>query len=158
MDQLLNTKADLESYFSSDVLTENPWMSSKWVFVPMLYCEEIEQEVKISQTCEGFVIQGKYLYSLYYFKNQSGILDLSIVHIMASGNFISEYCSICNTMSDSKIKIVCTYWPQQFHISPTSIKLPGLYNNLKYLHTISTNLFFQAQTALKLNWTRFFNM
>ena len=61
MDQLLNTKADLESYFESDVLTENPWMSSEWVFVPMLYCEEIEQDVKISQTCVDFVIQGKYL-------------------------------------------------------------------------------------------------
>ena len=60
MDQLLNTKTDLESYFKSDVLTENPWMSSEWVFVPMLYCEEIEQEVKISQTCVDFVIQGKY--------------------------------------------------------------------------------------------------
>ena len=74
MDQLLNTKADLESYFASKVLTENPWMSSEWVFVPMLYCEEIEQDVKISQTCVDFVIQGKlptftqtvlHLYSLY---------------------------------------------------------------------------------------------
>ena len=96
MDQLLNTKADLESYFTSNVLTENPWMSSEWVFVPMLYCEEIEQEVRISQTCEDFVIQGKYLYSLYYFKNQSGIPDLSIVHIMASGNFISQRFKISN--------------------------------------------------------------
>ena len=64
MDQLLNTKADLESYFASEVLTENPLMSSEWVFVPMLYCEEIEQEVKICQTCLDFVIQGIYLYSL----------------------------------------------------------------------------------------------
>ena len=64
MDQLLNTKADLESYFASEVLAENPWMSSEWVFVPMLYCEEIEQDVKISQTCVDFVIQGKYFYSL----------------------------------------------------------------------------------------------
>ena len=63
MDQLLNTKADLESYFKSDVLTENPWMSSEWVFAPMLYCEEIDQDVKISQTCVDFVIQGK---SNYY--------------------------------------------------------------------------------------------
>ena len=62
MDQLINTKADLESYLTSDVLTDNPWTSSEWVFVPMLYCEEIEQGVKISQTCEDFVIQGKYLY------------------------------------------------------------------------------------------------
>ena len=59
MNQLLNTKADLESYFTSDVLTENSWMSSEWVFVPMLYCEKIEQDVKISQTCVDFVIQGK---------------------------------------------------------------------------------------------------
>ena len=64
MDQLLNTKADLESYFAIEVLTENPWMSSEWVFVPMLYCEEIEQDVKISQTCVDFVVQGKYLYLL----------------------------------------------------------------------------------------------
>ena len=68
MDQLLNTKADLESYFKSDVLTENPWMSSEWVFVPMLYCEEIELDVKISQTCVDFVIQGKlpiYTYTVH---------------------------------------------------------------------------------------------
>ena len=59
MDQLLDTKADLESYFSSDVLKENPWMSSEWVFVPMVYCEEIEEGVEISPTCEDFVIKGK---------------------------------------------------------------------------------------------------
>ena len=58
MDQLLDTKSDLESYFSSDVLKENPWMSSEWVFVPMVYCEEIEEGVKISQTCEDFIIKG----------------------------------------------------------------------------------------------------
>ena len=59
MDQLLDTKSDLESYFSSDVLKENPWMSSEWVFVPMVYCEEIEEGVEISQTCEDFIIKGK---------------------------------------------------------------------------------------------------
>ena len=58
MDQLLDTKSDLESYFSSDVLKENPWMSSEWVFVPMVYCEEIEEGVEISQTCEDFIIKG----------------------------------------------------------------------------------------------------
>ena len=62
MDQLINTKADLESYLTSDILRDNRWTSSEWVFVPMLYCEEIEQGVKISQNCEDFVIQGKYLY------------------------------------------------------------------------------------------------
>ena len=62
MEQLLDTKADLESYFSSDVLKEYPWMSSEWVFVPMVYCEEIEDCVMISQTCVDFVIKGKYFY------------------------------------------------------------------------------------------------
>ena len=62
MDQLRNTKSDLESYFSSDVLKENPWMSSEWVFVPMVYCEEIEEGVEISPTCEDFVIKGKYIF------------------------------------------------------------------------------------------------
>ena len=60
MDQLLNTKADLESYILSEVLTENPWMSSEWVFVPMVYCEEIEEGLEISQNCVDFVIKGKY--------------------------------------------------------------------------------------------------
>ena len=64
MDQLLDTKLDLESYFSSDVLKENPWMSSEWVFVPMVYCEEIEESVEISSTWKDFVIKGKYIYSL----------------------------------------------------------------------------------------------
>ena len=58
MEQLLDTKGDLESYFSSDVLKEYPWMSSEWVFVPMVYCEEIEEGVEISQTCEDFIIKG----------------------------------------------------------------------------------------------------
>ena len=62
MDQLLDTKADLESYFSSDVLKENPWMSSEWVFVPMVYCEVIEEGLEISQNCVDFVIKGKYFY------------------------------------------------------------------------------------------------
>ena len=66
MEQLLNTKADLESYFSSDVLKENPWMSSEWVFVPMVYCEDIEEGVEISPTCVDFVIQGKYFYQLIF--------------------------------------------------------------------------------------------
>ena len=69
MDQLLNTKADLESYITSDVLTDNPWMSSEWVFVPMIYCEEVEQGVEISQTSEDFVIRGKYLYSFNTVEN-----------------------------------------------------------------------------------------
>ena len=60
MDQLLDTKSDLESYFSSDVLKENPWMSSEWVFVPMVYCEGIEEGLEISQNCVDFVIKGKY--------------------------------------------------------------------------------------------------
>ena len=59
MGQLLNTKTDLESYFTSNVLTENFWMSPEWVFVPMLYCEEIEPDVLISETCVDFVIKGK---------------------------------------------------------------------------------------------------
>ena len=62
MDQLLDTKTDLESYFSSDVLKENPRMSSEWVFVPMVYCEEVEEGVEISQTCVDFVIKGKLTY------------------------------------------------------------------------------------------------
>ena len=62
MEQLLNTKADLESYFTSDVLRDNPWLSSEWVFVPMIYCEEIEEDVIISHSSEDFVIQGKYLF------------------------------------------------------------------------------------------------
>jgi hypothetical protein len=62
-EQLLDTKADLESYFSSDVLKENPWMSSEWVFVPMVYCEVIEEGLEISQNCVDFVIKDvkKYL-------------------------------------------------------------------------------------------------
>ena len=66
MNQLLDTKADLESYFTSDVLKANPWMSSEWVFVPMVYCEKIEEGVEISKTCENFVIKGKYILLTYH--------------------------------------------------------------------------------------------
>ena len=68
MDQLLDTKSDLESYFSSDVLKENPWMSSEWVFVPMVFCEEIEEGVEISQTCEDFIIKGNNFINLLQWK------------------------------------------------------------------------------------------
>ena len=79
MDQLLNTKADLESYITSDVLTDNPWMSSEWVFVPMIYCEEIEEDVIISQSSEDFVVQGKYLflYSLITVENSLCRVELN---------------------------------------------------------------------------------
>ena len=66
MDQLLKTKADLESYFTSDVLIEHSWMNSEWVFVPMLYCEEIEENVEIGQSSD-FVIQGKQYHILLHF-------------------------------------------------------------------------------------------
>ena len=70
MDQLLDTKVDLESYFTSDVLKENPWMSSEWVFVPMVYCEEVEEGFEISQTCEDFVIKGKLSqWKIHYIEN-----------------------------------------------------------------------------------------
>ena len=79
MEQLLNTKADLESYFTSDVLRENPWLSSEWVFVPMIYCEEIEEDVIISQSSEDFVVQGIYLflYSLITVENSLCRVELN---------------------------------------------------------------------------------
>ena len=46
MDQLLNTKADLESYFTSNVLTENPWMSSEWVIVPIFIVKRLSMMSK----------------------------------------------------------------------------------------------------------------
>ena len=92
MDQLLNTKADLESYFASKVLTENPWMSSEWVFVPMLYCEEIEQDIKISQTCVDFVIQGKlpiFTHTILHLYNHTAVV---CNHIILHSYFTTYKC------------------------------------------------------------------
>ena len=94
MEQLLDTKADLESYFTSDVLKANPWMSSEWVFVPIVYCEKIEEGVEISQTCQDFVIKGKYFLLTYH----SAKFIAEVEH-QASGQF---YEAVLRSQGDFK--------------------------------------------------------
>ena len=57
--QLMDTKDDLETYFRIGILKDEPALSPDWVFVPMIYCEEMAQEVKCCTLCERHIIKGK---------------------------------------------------------------------------------------------------
>ena len=56
--QLHDTKDDLETYFVSGILKEQ-WISNDWVFIPMVYCEEILESIQICADCQKFIIIGK---------------------------------------------------------------------------------------------------
>ena len=58
LQQLHDTKDDLEKYFLSGILKEQ-WISNDWVFIPMVYCEEVLESIQICADCEKFMIIGK---------------------------------------------------------------------------------------------------
>ena len=57
--QLLETKEDLKTYFKYNILEEKSTICSEWVFVPMIYCESIEEGNNICDSCAKFIIKGK---------------------------------------------------------------------------------------------------
>ena len=62
LQQLHDTKDDLEKYFLSGILKEQ-WISNDWVFIPMVYCEEILDSIHICADCEKFIIIGKKIFN-----------------------------------------------------------------------------------------------
>ena len=56
--QLNGTMQDLESYFRSGILTIGGNMISDWIFVPMIYCEEVEDDISPCGSCENYIIRG----------------------------------------------------------------------------------------------------
>ena len=71
LQRLHDTKDDLETYFASvkEILKEQ-WISTDWVFIPMVYCEEMLESIKICLDCENFIIIGNFFYSNYEIQYQ----------------------------------------------------------------------------------------
>ena len=59
LQQLRDTKLDLESYFRNSILDDEEELSSDWAFIPIINCEEIEDEVSVCKSCEPHIIKGK---------------------------------------------------------------------------------------------------
>ena len=60
LQQLRDTKLDLESYFRNSILDDEEELSSDWAFIPIINCEEIEDEVNVCKLCEPHIIKGKF--------------------------------------------------------------------------------------------------
>ena len=56
--QLIDTKADLESYFNNAILEDESNISTEWIFIPLIYCEAIEEGVKYCSSCEKHIVKG----------------------------------------------------------------------------------------------------
>ena len=59
LQQLRDTKLDLESYFRNCILDDEE-LSSDWVFVPIINCEEIEDGGNVCKSCESHIITGNF--------------------------------------------------------------------------------------------------
>ena len=58
--QLRDTKLDLESYFRNSILDGEEELSSDWAFIPIINCDEIEDGVIFCESCEPHIIKGKF--------------------------------------------------------------------------------------------------
>ena len=58
LQQVHDTKDDLEKYLASDIL-KDAWITNDWVYIPMIYCEEMSDSIEICQDCKKFIIIGK---------------------------------------------------------------------------------------------------
>ena len=56
--QLKDTKGDLESYFRNFVLESDQQFSPDWIFIPLIYCEDVEGESNHCGLCENHIIKG----------------------------------------------------------------------------------------------------
>ena len=58
---LKGTLEDLKTYLNTDILPDEPKMSPEWIFMPLIYCNDVE-EVSICSSCEKYIIKGTYVY------------------------------------------------------------------------------------------------
>ena len=56
-EQLNGTLEDLKIYLEANILPDQVLMSKKWVFVPMIACERID-DISFCSSCENHVIKG----------------------------------------------------------------------------------------------------
>ena len=50
----------MESYFRNSILDDEEELSLDWAFIPIINCEEIEDEVNVCKLCEPHIIKGKF--------------------------------------------------------------------------------------------------
>ena len=60
LQQLKDTKLDLESYFRNSILDDEEELSSDWAFIPIVNCEEVEDGVNFCESCEPHIIKGSF--------------------------------------------------------------------------------------------------
>ena len=58
LQQLRDSKLDLESYFRNSILDDEEELSSDWAFIPIIHCEEVEDGVNFCESCEPHIIKG----------------------------------------------------------------------------------------------------
>ena len=64
LQQLNDTKKDLETYFRNGILEDEPELSPDWIFMPMIYCEEVANDFNYCKLCEKHIIKGNmYVYT-----------------------------------------------------------------------------------------------
>ena len=55
--RLKGTLEDLKTYLNTDILPDEPKLSPEWIFMPLIYCNDVE-EVSICSSCEKYIIKG----------------------------------------------------------------------------------------------------
>ena len=58
LQQLNDTKKDLETYFRNGILEDEPELSPDWIFMPMIYCEKVTNDFNYCKSCEKNIIKG----------------------------------------------------------------------------------------------------
>ena len=58
LQQLNDIKEDLQTYFRNGILEDEPALSPDWIFMPMIYCEEVTNDVNYCKSCEKHIIKG----------------------------------------------------------------------------------------------------
>ena len=62
LQQLADTKSDLESYLRNAILADEEEITSDWKFAPFIYHEESEDNINFCDACKEHIIQGKLKY------------------------------------------------------------------------------------------------
>ena len=62
LQQLADTKSDLESYLRNAILADEEEITSDWMFAPFIYHEESEDNINFCDACKEHIIQGKLKY------------------------------------------------------------------------------------------------
>ena len=62
LQQLADTKSDLESYLRNAILADEEEITSDWMFAPFIYHEESEDGINFCDACREHIIKGKLKY------------------------------------------------------------------------------------------------